>query len=178
MPKQTRQTISNTQKAALRAQHHLKPYLTNLALKSWFEETYSQSINQSSISRILSSEFTSLDNPTNRFPENRQRVENWPELKRALFGWIRHAESAIPISQEVIREKGKQYWPSLYPDREMPSFSNGWLRGFQSRWNIKHGEAGSLSEDASTEMISIRQALSNFRPQVFITVMRQVFIGD
>ncbi|PYH93088.1 hypothetical protein BO71DRAFT_400009 [Aspergillus ellipticus CBS 707.79] len=62
MPKQTRQSISNSQKAALRAQHHLKPYLSNLALQKWFHEMYKQRINPSSISRILSPAFAFLDN--------------------------------------------------------------------------------------------------------------------
>lgn len=171
MPKQARQVISNTQKAALRAQHHLKPYLSNLALKAWFEKTYNQTINQSSVSRILSAEFASLDDSSSasRYSENRRRIERWPELEKSLFEWIKHAEGTITISQGVIREKGKQYWPSLYPDKEMPTFSNGWLRGFQSRWNIKqniqHGEVESLSENASFEMIGIRQALSSYKPQ-------------
>jgi hypothetical protein len=50
----------------------------------------------------------------------------------------------------------------------MPQFSNGWIRNFQSRRDIrrraKHGEAGSILEDASTEMIGIRKALSLFAP--------------
>ena len=51
----------------------------------------------------------------------------------------------------------------------MPSFSNGWLRGFQSRWNIQqnmqHGEAGSLSQDAGAEVASICQFLSTYASQ-------------
>jgi hypothetical protein len=37
--------LSNAQRAALRAQRHLKPYLTLNQLKDWFQETYSQTIN-------------------------------------------------------------------------------------------------------------------------------------
>ena len=51
----------------------------------------------------------------------------------------------------------------------MPSFSNGWLRGFQARRNIKdisqHGELGSLSEEAAEAMISIRQVIRTYAPQ-------------
>ena len=51
----------------------------------------------------------------------------------------------------------------------MPSFSNGWLRGFQSRWsirqNIQRGEAGNLSQDSGTEMARICQFLSTYAPQ-------------
>lgn len=169
MPKQTRQPILNSQKAALRAQHQLKPHLSNIALKIWFETTYNQSINPSSVSRIISSDSASFDEATNRHQEKRRRTESWPELEKAIFEWTQRAEEHISISQEVIREKARQYWQTIYPGREMPSFSNGWLRGFQSRWsirqNIQHGEAGSLSQDAGAEMARICQVLSTYAPQ-------------
>ena len=51
----------------------------------------------------------------------------------------------------------------------MPQFSNGWLHGYQSRKNIggntQYGEARSLSANAATEMMQIRQALSIYAPQ-------------
>lgn len=165
-----RKPILTSQKASLRAYKKLYPNASQKDLREWFEAKYRHSLSSGSISDILSNKYNHLDEDSSYPRESkRQRRENWPELERALSEWIRHTESAIPISQEVIREKGKQYWPSLYPDKEMPSFSNGWLHGFQSRRNIKqniqHGEARSLSGDASTEMVSIRQALSNYRPQ-------------
>jgi hypothetical protein len=170
MLKRTRTAIPNSQKAALRAQHHLKPYLSHSQLQAWYKEAYKQKINLSSISRILSKEYAFLDTIENHHLINkRRRTEHWPELEEALFEWIQQAEVQITISQEVIREKAKQFWPSIYPEKEMPQFSNGWIRNFQSRRDIrrraKHGEAGSISEDASTEMIGIRKALSLFAPQ-------------
>lgn len=51
----------------------------------------------------------------------------------------------------------------------MPTFSNGWLRGFQARRDVKfrvqHGEAGSLGDNAAIEMLAIQQALSTYAPQ-------------
>lgn len=51
----------------------------------------------------------------------------------------------------------------------MPIFSNGWLRGFQGRRDIKfrlqHGEGGSLGEHVAIKMVAIRQALSIYAPQ-------------
>ena len=51
----------------------------------------------------------------------------------------------------------------------MPTFSNGWLHGFQACWDVKfcvqHGEAGSLGENAAIEMLAIQQALSIYAPQ-------------
>ena len=170
MPR-TRRPISNNQKAALRAQHHLKPYLSNLQLQQWFEAKYNQPINPSSISRILSVKYTDLDSLSNErlLNDKRRRPEQWPDLEHALFSWIQRAEERITISQEVIREKARQFWPALYPGKDMPTFSNGWLRGFQARRDVKfrvqHGEAGSLGENAAIEMLAIQQALSTYAPQ-------------
>ena len=51
----------------------------------------------------------------------------------------------------------------------MPTFSNGWLCGFQAcqdiRLCIQHGEAGSLQEEATTEMFAIWHALSLYATQ-------------
>lgn len=51
----------------------------------------------------------------------------------------------------------------------MPSFSNGWLSGFQHRESIysrvHHGEDGSTPELASEAMIPIRQALQLYSPR-------------
>lgn len=170
MPR-TRRPITNSQKAALRAQRHLKPYLSNLELLQWFKSEYNQEINPSSITRILSTKYAYLDSLSGErlLNNKRRRPEHWPQLEKALFDWIQRAEGQITISQEVLREKARQFWPVLYPDKDMPTFSNGWLRGFQYRHDIKfrpqHGEAGSLGENAAIEMTAIRQALSTYAPQ-------------
>ena len=120
--------------------------------------------------RVLSPQFAFLDTlHTHQLSDKRSRTEQWPELDQALFEWIQRAEGQITISQEVIWEKERQFWPVLYPEKEMPQFSNDWLYGFQSRKNIRrnaqYGEAGSLSENAAAEMVKIRQALSTYAPQ-------------
>ena len=103
MPQRTRRPISNSQKAALRAQCHLKPSFSNFRLWKWFEETYEQSIGPSTISRVLSSQFAFLDTlHTHQLSGKRRRTEQWPELDQALFEWIQRAEGQITISQEVI----------------------------------------------------------------------------
>ena len=126
------------------------------------------------MSRILSAKYSYLDSPQSAsnnslLNEKRHRPEQWPELEKSLFDWIQHAEGSITISQEVIREKARQFWPLLYTGKEMPIFSNGWLRGFQARRDIRlrvqHGEAGSLQEEATIEMFAIRHALSLYAPQ-------------
>jgi hypothetical protein len=168
--KKRRKAISNGQKAALRAQRQLKPYLSNKELGNWFYETYNQRVAPSSLTQILSAQYEFLDRiQTHQIDDKRRRTENWPELETALFEWIQRAEGQITISQECIRLKAKQFWPEIYPGREMPQFSNGWLRRFQSRKDIKnrrqHGESGNIRENAASEMIGIRQLLRSYAPR-------------
>jgi hypothetical protein len=160
-------TITNRQKADIRAQHALKPYLTHIQLAEWFRCRYKQPISRATVCRSLSSHYAFLDSPSSHdLSRQRRRTGHWPELETALFEWIQRAEGRITISQEVIREKAKQYWARLYPEKEMPQFSNGWVYKFQVRNSIKsrvlHGENGDLSPSAAVEMIGIRQALGGY----------------
>lgn len=168
-----RTAIPNTQKASLRAYRRLHPYSTIKHLQKWFLETYNHSLSASSISEILSSRYNFVDEPLTQHSSNskRHRREYWPELEEALFLWIRRVEGQVIISGELIKEKARFFWGKLpvYEGKEMPTFSNGWLSGFQSRRSIKtykqHGEAGSLPDEAFQEMIAIRQALSTYCPR-------------
>ena len=76
------------------------------------------------------------------------------------------AERVIIISQGIVREKAKQYWPRIYPHKPIPSFSNGWLQGFQNGKRIRcrtlHGEAGSIDLYTSDKMIQIRETISQY----------------
>lgn len=167
----TRNAISNEKKAALRAQRQLKPYLNYKSLAQWFEETYKQRIDISSVARIVSPRYASLDSISSEAVQKqaKRRAEHWPELEKAIFEWVQRAEQHITISQEAIRVKAKEYWEAIYPEKSMPAFSNGWLTGFQNRANIKyriqHGEAGSLANEAESAMAKIRQATRSFAPQ-------------
>lgn len=170
----SRRAISVEQKRALRAYKRANPSLSNINLRSWFYTTYKQQIALSSISEILSNRYAPLDNIPSEQParagQRRFRREHLPELEDALFQWIQHAEQHITISAETIREKAKFFWDRLeiYRDQEMPTFSNGWLQGFQRRRGIadrtKHSELAS-ARTAVFEMNAIRQALASFQPQ-------------
>lgn len=126
------------------------------------------------MSQILSAKYSYLDDPQSTskdslLNEKQHHPEQWPELEKSLFDWIQHTEGSITISQEVIQEKARQFWPLLYTGKEMPTFSNGWLCGFQAHQDIRlcvqYGEAGSLQEEATTEMFAIQHALSLYAPQ-------------
>ncbi|RAQ51078.1 cenp-B [Aspergillus flavus] len=165
-----RRPISNSQKLALRSQHALKPYLTQLQLCQWFEAEYQQPIAESSVSRILSSRYDSLDGASShQLRAKRRRAESWPELERALYEWIRRVQDQESLSQHLILQKARTFWERLYPGQAMPQFSNGWMRGFQSRWDINksnlQGKSASHSDDGTVELIGIRQLLNQYAPR-------------
>lgn len=169
-PQRRRKAIPNEWKAALRAQKRLHPYLTHHDLRKWFEDTYKQAIDRPSVSRILSPKYAFIDElKEHQLKDKRRRTEQWPESENAIMDWIKFAEAEAPISQEAIRYKTQQYRGHLYTNDPTPSFSNGWLYGFQTRNNIKnrkrHGEAASLATDAASEMIKIRRLLASYPPQ-------------
>jgi hypothetical protein len=169
-PQRRRNAIPNEWKAALRAQYRFNPHLTHQALRKWFEDTYKQPIDRPSVSRILSPKYAFIDElKDHQFKDKRRRTEQWPELEKAIMDWMNLAEGNTPISQEAIRYKATQYWGHLYPNDPAPSFSNGWLFGFQTRNNIRsrklHGEGGSLAVDAGDQMIQIRRLIASYSPQ-------------
>lgn len=163
-----RRVISVDQKRSLRAQKRRDPSLSNITLCEWFKSTYQQPIALSSVSEILSSRYAFLDDtsvsqraPTQRSDPKRLQREHWPELKDNLFQWMQRAEQHIMICAITLREKAEFFWRNLekYRDKEMPSFSNSWLHGFQQRRGIadhmKHGELAS-ARSAIYEMNAIQ----------------------
>ena len=164
-----RRPISYEQKQALREQRLQQPRASNLELQQWFEATYNRSISTSSVSDILGSRFKYLDGSSRRpAATKRVRAEQWPDLEEALYQWVRRAEDTIPITGELLKQKAQFFWQNLsvYQGKPMPTFSNGWLQGFQHRRSIKsrtqHGEAGSVPEEAEQQMVAIRQALAHY----------------
>ncbi|EED12037.1 hypothetical protein TSTA_001090 [Talaromyces stipitatus ATCC 10500] len=108
---------------------------THKDLAKWFEETYNQPIDWASITRILSPKYAFIDElAPHQLKDKRRRTEQWPELEKAVMDWIRLAEVEAPISQESTRYKAQQYWPHLYPNNPVPSFSNGIIQAWKALW--------------------------------------------
>ncbi|KAJ5721892.1 mariner-Tc1 transposon family protein [Penicillium malachiteum] len=170
MSTKPRSAISVEQKKALRAYKRDNPTKSNISISNWFKSTFQRPIALSSVSEILSKRYAFLDEQHQRqLAQQRFRREHWPELEDVLFQWIQHAERHITITSATLREKAEFFWKNLpnYEDLEMPTFSNGWLQGFQQRRGIKSfkqfGELASAA-NAEDEMNSIRQALAGFQP--------------
>ncbi|EED22581.1 conserved hypothetical protein [Talaromyces stipitatus ATCC 10500] len=126
-----RKAIPNEWKAALRAPHRINHHLTHQNLRKWFEDTYNQPIDRATVTRILSSKYAFIDELQEyQLKDKRHRVEQWPELEKAVMDWIRLAETEAPISQEAIRYKAQQYWDMparvliIQPKPPVPLFSS------------------------------------------------------
>lgn len=162
-----RKPIPSSQKASLRARKQLYPNATQKELCEWFQSTYNHTLSSGLISDILSTKYNYLDSASLASRDiKRQCRENWPELENILFEWIILVEGQIPLSGEIIRHKAQFFWERLYPEKEMPTFSNGWLYNFQSRrdirWHQQHGEARDVPVKAHQEMSAIKHLLSTY----------------
>lgn len=166
-----RNAILNSQKAALRQHYHRNPRMQYKDLAKWFEEKFNQKINMSTISRTMSAKYAFLDEIQGQAVSGKRfRPENWPELESALSEWVQCAKNqGLALSHEILRQKARQYWPMIYPGKEIPSFSNSWFDRFQSRHEIKirkqRGNSGDSAEDAVVQWVRIRQILRTFAPQ-------------
>lgn len=90
---QQRSAITHAQKSALRAQRRAHPNAPLKDLQQWFQSRYHQPIAASSVSVICSSKAAHLDAQTQAgngayANSKRRRQEKWPELERALCGWL------------------------------------------------------------------------------------------
>ena len=162
-----RKSIPASQKASLRARKRLYPNTSQKDLCNWFQAEYNHTLSSGLISDILSSKYNHLDDDLPALRNlKRQRRENWPELENALYDWIVRVEGQISISAEIVRCKAEQFWYTMYPSMEKPTFSNGWLHRFQARrtvkWHEQHGEAGGVPKQAEQEMVMTRHALSAY----------------
>ena len=120
----------------------------------------------------LSAKYSYLEAEDLALIETRQRarIAQWPELERALYQWTIRYESLVPISGKLLKAQATKLWQKLpqYQEMEVPIFSNGWLRNFKARHQIKarytHGEAASIQEDAFTEQIAAIKAWTSKFP--------------
>ena len=78
------------------------------------------------------------------------------------------------ITGEILKAQATKLWASLpqYEGIEAPKFSNGWLGGFQERFDIRervqHGEAGSAAVDtldAQQQMQLVRDTSAEYGPK-------------
>lgn len=170
--KRRRLAISDSQRRALRQYHQEHQELKHSELAKWFEEQWNRPIGQASISTILSSKYSYVDNLKLRRSEQgtkRHTPAEHPVLEEALFQvqqqWQR---SNTSIHGWMLKEAAHHLWlqiPQLACQQE-PAWSNGWLEGFQRRHQLRsryrHGEAASVPEGADEAMEQARVVIARY----------------
>jgi hypothetical protein len=154
MPARKRTAFTVDEKVALRRQHAANPALSQQRLCEWFEESFGKPIRQATLSEILSSLYSHLDEQVtpSQAASKKQRLQAYPDLEHALSQWFfaRESSTSLVITSEVVRSKARFFWQQLpqYQGQQAPSFSEGWLARFKHRYGIKqwkrHGEAASV----------------------------------
>lgn len=140
-----RNSLTMTQRQALRAQHRAHPTWRQAALSKWFAEQYNQVIGQSTVSECLSDKYAYLDRDGVQVDQDsrRRRKQKLPELEAALITWYR-AEMMVnlghPPSGEELQSKARELWEQYghqwAPGGETPAFSAGWMYKFKRRFGV------------------------------------------
>jgi hypothetical protein len=175
---QKRKGVTDSERATLRKRYKEHPS-TQSDLINWFRQETGHKLDQGQVSRILSSKYDYIDNldkKKDRLALQSQRLSagEWPELEAALFEWQQRMQRRkAVITGDILKEQATKLWKALpqYQGKEQPKFSNGWLDGFQRRFNIKeyvnHGEAASAEidkPDAIEQMEKVRLLVIKYDP--------------
>lgn len=159
-------TLTNHQRRAICLKKRDDPAITQKDLVQWCEQEFSVKIDQTTVSRVLkrSSEFLATDT-LNKPLQKRARNVKFPELEEAVLEWCLRVQEKIPLTGQLIVEKAQVFASLLGVSKDEITFSNGWLRQFKERHNLRqirmHGESGSVDEQVVEEAITDLKQLTN-----------------
>jgi hypothetical protein len=178
-PPKKRHTLTDGDRQRIRKQY--KEHLGQQSiLIAWYLQQTGFKLDQSQISRILSSKYDYLDTldtrkDKGRLEHKRSSRGDWPELEAALFEWQQRMQNKkAVITGEILKGQAVKLWDNLsqYQGLEPPKFSNGWLEGFKTRFKIKeyvqHGEASSAAVNDSNSIKSmqhVRDLAAQYGPE-------------
>ena len=155
----------NATRLALCLHHEANPKMTHAQLAAWLIETHGCSVSQGTISNTLRKGKNSF--PLESGAVKRQREAEWPNVEKALYEWILSNQAKIAITTEMVKLHAAEIFAKMHPGVESPSWSNGWLGGFQHRFGVKswkrHGESGSVDPaNIAAELPKIQKDTSTF----------------
>lgn len=178
--KKRRRELSNAQRAEIRK--HAFSNATKPSQKEiiqWFEEKHYHTITQSQVSKILSKEYSFLDE--DKWQEkNKNKSAQYPDLEAALHHWqiMANRSGKITVTGDVLQEMALKIWHKLpqYVNLDPPKFSAGWLSAFKARHDIKkrkrHGEA------AEVDKIEMEKELQEIRKICDLYPLQDIFNMD
>jgi len=136
------------EKLAIRKHHLQQPSLSQKDLCDWFESSFGKPIRQATISEVLSSRYSHLDEilaPT-QLSSKKQRLQAYPHLEEALSQWVCLNRAHVTVTADVLRTKAREIWYSMpqYQNLPEPVWSNGWLHAFKQRHDLGNPKGGLL----------------------------------
>src|SRR5947199_144182 len=120
---------------------------------------YKINIKRPTITKILKEKERWLSIANTSIPTYRHREVKYPLLEQALSIWVKQALSKnMILSDNILREKAKEFAKDLNITEDMIGFSNGWLGGFKSRNNLSkkriHEESNSAHLSTIPELLA------------------------
>jgi hypothetical protein len=115
-PKKRRRELSNAQRAEIRRYFYddsnNKP--SQKQLIQWFEEKHYHKLTQSQVSKILSNQYSFLDQD-GWLDRKRNKMAEYPDLEAALHHWQLTANRSgrLTVSGEVLQQMATRLWQKL-----------------------------------------------------------------
>ena len=167
--KQTRTAISSETKREICEFHIKHPQISHLDIATHFNQLNNTDIKRTTVSKILKNKeqwLSVITNPITSTYKNRE--VKYPLLEEALSIWVKQALSKnLIISDNILREKAKDFAKDLNIAENTLVFSNGWLGGFKTRNFLSkqkiHGEANDAPLAILPEKrAELQELISNF----------------
>jgi hypothetical protein len=110
--------------------HNAEHPASQQSLIDWYHQKTGHRLNQSQISRILSSQYDYLDDKRSKAQllTKRQLKSDWPDLECALFEWQQHIQQKKGvITGYILQARASEIWKRLlqYQNISEPKWSNG-----------------------------------------------------
>jgi hypothetical protein len=167
---QKRTAISDEVKYEICNYQIKNPHISHENIAIHFNRLYDLDIKRPTISKILKEKERWLSITNTSIPTYKHRDVKYPLLEQALSIWVKQALSKnMVLSDNILREKAKEFAQDLNITSNMIGFSNGWLGGFKSRNNLSkqriHGEANSAPLSTLPELrAELQELISKYDP--------------
>lgn len=169
-------TLTNKIRIELCERKKENPSLSQKQLSKWLEDTHNVSVSQVTISKTLKRSNEILSQPkTINQDAKRQKQTKFPLMETALNEWFQYYQESIPMSGDLIKQKGEFFLKNLYPNEKF-EFSNGWLEKFKKRHHIRSFRC--FGESGSVDMVSVELALPAIKERLDSFELRDIYNMD
>jgi len=141
---------------------------THVNVAQWIKTTLNLDIHPTTVGRLLKrNDIKECENVSN---SKRSRTVQYPDLENAMYEWVIQYQTHVTLTDEILKEKAKQFAKLLNISEDKFKFSTGWLAKFKKRHNItkvkRHGESASADHAAVDIAIpEFRELLAQYNPQ-------------